>query len=369
MKILFKVLNITLAVFVLCTLGAAVGSAITKKPVLLTVIRSNSMYPVWERGDMVIIENLREKDAIQIGDIIFFKSEEGSLASKGWIAHRVVRGNNEEGFTTKGDANEYIDQESVGTEPIKKEWIAGRALTIGGTPIVIHKLGFLSLWMEQFQSNPLVLPISALILGILITIGELKSGQKRKKKNKNMELQLIYIIGGGTISIIMGGTMIASGQTVNLVYEVSEQSHGVLIGSDVGVLMVGDKVSRPLSELKNAGFFPLIGAITTNDDQVQLSHKNVSLSQGQQINTTYTVNAEKPGKYQSSIHVGVFYPFLPSSFIYFLAQKSYWLALAVVSFVPGFPLMVYPFIDGRMRRRTMKVIKRKKRKLQNSLPF
>ena len=41
------------------------------------------------------------------------------------------------------------------------------------------------------------------------------------------------------------------------------------MGSDVGILKVGDKVSQPLSELSNGGFFPLIGAITTNDDQIK----------------------------------------------------------------------------------------------------
>ena len=155
MKIFSKILNILLAIGILCTLIAAVGSAITKKPVLLTVIRSNSMYPVWERGDMVIIENLKEKDTIHNGDIVFFKTKEGSLADKGWIAHRVMSGNDDKGFITKGDANDYTDQESDGTGPIKREWIAGRALTIGETPIVIPKIGYLSLWVEKYQSNPL----------------------------------------------------------------------------------------------------------------------------------------------------------------------------------------------------------------------
>ena len=47
-----------------------------------------------------------------------------------------------------------IQISSDGTGPIKREWIAGRALTIGETPIVIPKLGYLSLWMEKYQSNP-----------------------------------------------------------------------------------------------------------------------------------------------------------------------------------------------------------------------
>ena len=121
--------------------------------------------------------------------------------------------------------------------------------------------------------------------------------------------------------------------------------------------------------LVTKGAFPSIGVITTNDKQIELSHKNLFLSKGQQIDTTYTVHADNPGKYESSIKVGIFYPFLPSSFIYFLAQKSYWLALAAVSLVPGIPLMIYPFIDRKMRRRTMKVLRKKRRTLRGILPF
>ena len=368
MKIFLGILNTLLAIVILCTLIAAVGSAITKEPILLTVIRSNSMYPVWERGDMVIIENLKENDSIQLSDIVFFKTEEGPLAANGWIARRVVDGNTKEGFITKGDANEHTDQ-SEGNEAINRELIAGRALTIGETPIVIPKIGYLSLWAEKYQSSPYLLPGIALFLALLIAIGELKSGQKRRKKEHGMDLQLIYIVGGLTISIIMGGTMLASGQNLNLFYQVSKDNKGVLMGSDVGILQVGDEVSKSMSDLSNKGMIPSIGVITTNDKQISLSHTNVYLTKGQKVNATYTLNAEKPGKYETSIRVGIFYPFLPSSFIYFLAQKSYWLTLALVSLVPGLPLMLYPIIDSRMRRKTIKLLKKNTRKLQSILPF
>ena len=64
---------------------------------------------------MVIIKNVNEKKTVHIGDIVFFKTDEGSLADKGWIAHRVVDGNVDKGFITKGDANKYTDQQSDGT--------------------------------------------------------------------------------------------------------------------------------------------------------------------------------------------------------------------------------------------------------------
>jgi len=369
MKVISKLLNIIVVILILCSLIAALGSAISNKPVLLTVILSNSMYPVWERGDMVIIENLKEKETVQQGDIVFFKTTEGGLADKGWIAHRIMSGNVEQGFITKGDANKFNDQESDGTGPIKREWIAARAITLGETPIVIPKIGYLSLWMEEYQSNPYILPVIALVIAILIAIGELKSEKKHRKKSQGMELQLIYIIGGLTISIIMGGTMIASGQKATITYEVSEHNQGVLMGSKVGILQVGDTVTQPLSELSNKGSFPSIGVITTKDKQIELSHTNIFLQKGHLINTTYTVHAEKPGDYKSAVHVGIFYPLLPPSIVFFLAEKSYWLALVMVSLVPGLPLMIYPFIDGKMRRRIMKVLRKKKNKVMNSLPF
>lgn len=364
MKRLSIALNVVLLSVIVLTLIAAVGSAISKQPMLLTVIRSDSMVPVWQRGDMVVIENVRANETINIGDIVFFTTDKGSLSSKGWIAHRVIGGDAEKGFITKGDANKNTDQESEGTPPIKREWIAAKAHTIGDTPIVIPKAGYFSLWMEKYQGNPFLLPAVAVILAVLIGIGELKSGKQRKKKNKGMELQLIYIGGGFIIAMIMGGTMLASSQHIKLVYEVSETSKGVIMGSSVGILQVGDVITQPLSELRNDGFIPSIGVITTNDKQIELSHENLKLSKGQFVEAEYSLHAETPGKYETSIRVGIFYPFLPSAVIYFLAQKSYWLALIILSLLPGLPLIAYPFIEGKMRRRMGKAMRMKFRKVR-----
>jgi hypothetical protein len=62
-----------------------------------------------------------------------------------------------------------------------------------------------------------------------------------------------------------------------------------------------------------------------------------------------TIFADKPGQYDSTIHIGMFYPLLPVSWIHTLAKANYWLALIVISLIPGLPLMAYPLIDSRMR--------------------
>jgi len=44
------------------------------------------------------------------GQIIVFHSEEDGIRE--WILHRIVGGDPEQGFITKGDANEFTDQPS-----------------------------------------------------------------------------------------------------------------------------------------------------------------------------------------------------------------------------------------------------------------
>lgn len=369
MKVLFKIVNVVVIMVILVTIIASISSAVTKKPILFSVIRSNSMYPVWERGDMVIIENTSSKDEIQIGDIIFFKAEEGNLSGQGWIAHRVMNGNESKGFITKGDANAESDQVKDGIL-IQRDWVAGRAMTIGDTPIVIPKLGYLSLWMEKYQGNPYILPGFALVLALIIGVGELKNSKKNKnrKKKGSIELPLIYFLGGITISVVIAATMITSYQRINVHYEVSNQQ-GIIMGSSIGILKEGEQIEKPLSTFSNNGIIKLIGVITTDDTQITVSHPKVSLVKGEQKEVTFTVHANKQDKYESTIHMGLFYPLLPSSVIYFLAQKSFWLALFVISLIPGLPMMMYPIFDRKFRNGVAKTYRRNKGKLLAKLPF
>jgi hypothetical protein len=221
--------------------------------------------------------------------------------------------------------------------------------------------------MENYSKSPYTLPVLALIIGLSIGLSELFSKEKKKNKHKNLEMQLIYFFSGVTISILMFSTMLASAENLNINYEVSELNNGVIMGSSVGILKLGDKIEKPLSELNNKGFFPTIAVINCSDNQISLSHKELFLTRGMQVNTTMTVNAIKPGKYNSTIHIGMFFPLLPQSLIYSMAKKSYWLALTMVSLIPGLPFMLYPLIDSTLRRKTIKSIRHKFRRIKTRL--
>jgi signal peptidase I len=369
MKTLSRIVDVILYIIVFVTVTSALGSAVIKKPFLMTAVRSNSMYPLFQRGDMILISSVSSKSNINIGDIAIFDPEEGSLASKGVIAHRIHGGNETEGFITKGDANDYIDQNSNNDIPIKKEWISNQVITIGKIPLKLPLIGYIPLSMEKYQKSPYLFPVLAMVLAIIIGIGEMTEHKKKRTRKSKLEMQLIYFLSGLTVSIMLGASMLAMGQHLTLIYEVSDTSKGVIMGSDVGIMMVGESINKPLSELSNKGFFPMISTSTTEDSQITFSHDLVFLEAGQNLKTNYRVEAMTPGKYESKIDVGMFLPILSKNFIYSMAQKSYWLALVVTSLIPGLPIMLYPLIDSRMRRKTIKEIRHKFRRIRNSLSF
>ncbi len=91
-------------------------------------ILSNSMNPIFRRGDVVIY---KKEENILPGDIIVFKCENQI------IVHRVVSIN--EYYITKGDANNTVDYIKIKKEDIK-----------GVYQFHIKYLGYPSIWLNEF---------------------------------------------------------------------------------------------------------------------------------------------------------------------------------------------------------------------------
>ena len=98
----------------------------------MIAIASNSMVPIYERGDDIIFDKIENKKSIREGDIIVF------IKDNKLIAHRVVRTkeySSKKYFYTKGDANQSED-----IEMIKEEEILGvveRVVKYIGYPTVL----------------------------------------------------------------------------------------------------------------------------------------------------------------------------------------------------------------------------------------
>ena len=115
----------------------------------MNVVVSESMEPVLYRGDIVIVEKsnflgLNEFDPndVQVGDIVVYQAT--------WfpnpVIHRVINEsqiNESKYFTIKGDNNPVPDP-----VPVSPSQITERVVTIYGHPLIIPKVGYLTIWLK-----------------------------------------------------------------------------------------------------------------------------------------------------------------------------------------------------------------------------
>lgn len=354
------IIDAILFAIVIIVLISAVGSALYNKPIIFSTVKSNSMYPLFQRGDMIVLKSVLIDDIVNIGDIVVFKADEGSLKNKGFVVHRLVEIDNNN-FITKGDANDYRDP------PNKREWIVSKVITVGDKVVKIPFAGYIPLWMDSFQKNPYAMPIITIILAVILGSSELK--HKKKEKKKGIDMQLIYIFSGLTISIVMAATMVATSQHIKIPYEITLNDEGASFGNSFGIVKLGNELQLPLAELSNNGFFTVTTTVTSKDKQITFNHNLVELDNKSKFSVEANLKAAKIGKFNSVVHIGMFYPFLPKAIIYFLATRSYWLALFIVSLIPGLPLILYPLIDKKMRKNMKKEIRRNIRRIHNKFIF
>ena len=106
-----------------------------------------SMYPFIKNGDIILVEQ-RNGDSVGIGDIIFYRRSDDSLA-----AHRLIKitGTKDRIFLfTKGDSLKYIDP------PVTSGQVMGRVIGIEGNGRHFklnrwpgHVFGRLVAWMAR----------------------------------------------------------------------------------------------------------------------------------------------------------------------------------------------------------------------------
>ena len=115
----------------------------------LNVVVSGSMEPAFYRGDIVAVQKadllgIHEFDPkdVKIGDIVVYDAK--------WfdqpVIHRIIDTKKINGTTMyviKGDNNNRTDPYYVSADQIH-----AKVMTLGDNPVVIPKIGYLSLWLR-----------------------------------------------------------------------------------------------------------------------------------------------------------------------------------------------------------------------------
>jgi signal peptidase len=126
---------------------------------------TGSMAPVIPVGGLVVIKPV-DSATLRPGDIICFKFSE-----KISITHRIINITNE-GFVTKGDANENPDQYTV-----KKEDVVGKVL------LVIPFLGYLG----SFVRTPIGLILLIVLPAAVLILLEIRSTLRKMEEMKGSQ--------------------------------------------------------------------------------------------------------------------------------------------------------------------------------------
>lgn len=109
--------TILIIIGVVAIVGFVIPSLLGYKP---RVVKSGSMEPEIMTGAIAYNDTHAKVEDVKVGDIIVYQIEES------YVTHRVVAINDDNTFTTKGDANQTED-----LAPVKYDWFRGKtAFTI-----------------------------------------------------------------------------------------------------------------------------------------------------------------------------------------------------------------------------------------------
>jgi signal peptidase len=129
-------------------------------------VYTGSMEPAIPVGSVVVIKPVNT-ETLKTGDIICFKLSEPTS-----ITHRIFNVT-DEGFVTKGDANEGPDQ-----------WIVKKESVIGKVILTIPYIGYIG----YFVRTPIGLILLIVLPASLIIIIEIRSIIKELKKTKTPQI-------------------------------------------------------------------------------------------------------------------------------------------------------------------------------------
>lgn len=133
-----KFLKAIMPIFLIIMFAFFVNGFLMYKP---TVILSDSMQPIFSRGDILIIKTLstKEKNNLKLYDIISYNADNIN------VTHRIVSiekyNDGSVLYITKGDSNNTMDKNKVEASKIE-----------GVVKLVIPKLGYPAVWVNDRKS-------------------------------------------------------------------------------------------------------------------------------------------------------------------------------------------------------------------------
>lgn len=301
-------------------------------PVPLIVIESNSMSPQLVRGDVAFVVPAALSSP-RIGDVAVFRESEDEHAR--WVAHRIVDGNRQEGFVTKGDNNNAIDQASPDSSRVMPAYIAGLVVTISDRPLRIPLIGLLVLRAQEYVSAT-ILSWIALTIGIMFVAADVFGRARRSLVTRGNRIAgwLLWLPVFGILVLSLSETMIANSTEGTITYDPA--------------LAAGSRLTSQQQldySVSNDGILPLLLVLYSDDDRVLFSERQAWLSPGESQTVVISIadsDVEQPAdRYAEALfRAGAYLPLLPPRVLHELIAWDIKGSAVVTAVVPVFLLAI-----------------------------
>ncbi|AFK22207.1 signal peptidase I [Pyrococcus sp. ST04] len=313
--------------FVMAVLIPSVIGFIVGRPVFVSYVYSDSMYPTLKRWDVFFINPLAKGD---VGDIIVF-----NLSGK-WTVHRVYAITSE-GYITKGDNNVATDQQGGKNPPIKEDQIIGKVITIGGKPLKIPELG-------KHLNSPIGAIALTLVGGLLLASGE----QRRKKRRKVIVIDSANLYTALSALLVLSMIFVGSMNWGKVEITYASTMAG---GQREGWYLPGSIIERNIT-IRNNALIPMVlvvdGKIVSKDVMILKGREEVNVKANIDVPLETRV-------YTEAVNVHSYYPILPKDLVLSMYNINPYLPLLVEGLIVFFallllkPLLGEPEVIGRFR--------------------
>lgn len=314
------------------------------RPVLLAAVPTGSMVPVLKPGDLIpVLPYLGTR--LHIGDIVVFRTEN----DRNWIVHRIVGGDDREGFITRGDANPSADPYRV-----FRRHVVGKVPSPGGRTLTIPRAGLLSQERGPL-SNPAI-AVVALAVGLYLVFTDAREGLRALRLGSGPALyrpgpssRVVLAVYGGLCLLaflVTFVTLSSLGKRYEAEYRVvASQSTKLQVP---GVLTRGT-VKTDSVTVRNPSFVPLVMAFDSSDPATVWEPAWVVVGPRQERTVSLHISAQREGRTRVLLRQAVFLPLLPTGLLQALARMSWALPLMVVSLVPALAVLAVASLDVRVR--------------------
>lgn len=316
------------------------------RPVLMAAVPTTSMLPALRPGDLIPVLPGWGIEP-EIGQIIVFKTDRDSS----WIVHRIIAGDSESGYVTKGDNNPVPDLHRVFIKDI-----AGFVPTIGNSALHVPGLGSLSLGRTPL-GHPIFAGI-ALVVGVYLLVNDIGSelfrirwrqrirrwGSKRRKEPNDSLFIYGLLAAVVFVSTFITSNSLSTEQNVRFTVVRSKATNV----KDPRLTVLGAPYSETIT-LNNPSYLPIVVGLSSTDPDIIWEPSWIFLGPKSKVSVELTRKNEVLGEHTAKLRQAVYLPILPPAVIRALASVGWLLPLYVIALVPALLVMGAVLFDRRAR--------------------